>query len=74
MLISKIKDEINVYKLTLHLQENRQQKIKKEEKMVAHKDCAQMKSIKTNNSSKCKAYLKHKQKNIIILINKKSIQ
>lgn len=73
MLISKIKDEINVYELTLHLQENRQQKVKKEKKMVAHKDCAQMKSIKTNDSKR-KAHLKHKQKNIILLINKKSIQ
>lgn len=66
MLISKMKDEINVYELTLHLQENRQQKVKTEEKMVAHKDCAQMKSIKTNNSSKRKAHLKHKQKNIYL--------
>lgn len=68
MLISKIKDEINVYELTLHLHENLQQKVKKEKKMVAHKDCAQMKSIKTNNSGKRKAHLKHKQKNIILLV------
>lgn len=40
MLVSKIKDEINVHELTLHLQGNRYQKVKKEEKMVAHKDCA----------------------------------
>lgn len=42
--------------------------------MVAHKDCAQMKSIKTNNSGKRKAHLKHKQKNIILFTNKKSIE